>query len=94
MKLGDFEKGKANDSQFQIKKILWWIGEDDLCEENNASRIFEEVEDLSCSCGELKRICREVLEWILCYCDDIDGFIKIIDTKCLEAVLFPFSIIT
>ena len=34
----------------------------DLCEENDASRILGEVEDLSCPCDELKRICLEVLQ--------------------------------
>ena len=36
--------------------------ERDLCEENDASRILEEAEELSCPCDELKRICLEVLQ--------------------------------
>ena len=38
--------------------------ESGLCEENDASRILEEAEDLSCPCDELKRICLEVLQKI------------------------------
>ena len=35
----------------------------DLCKKNDASRILEEAEDLSCPCDELKRICLKVLQW-------------------------------
>ena len=36
--------------------------ERELCEENDASRILKEAEELSCPCDELKRICLEVLQ--------------------------------
>jgi hypothetical protein len=35
--------------------------ETNLCKDN-ASEVLEEVEDLSCPCDELKRICHEYLE--------------------------------
>ena len=46
--------------------------ERDLCKENDdASRILKEVEELSCPCDELKRICLKVLQGI--YDDSSDG---------------------
>ena len=51
---------------YQMEGLKWrclaGALERDLCEENDASRILEEAEDLSCPCDELKRICPEVLQ--------------------------------
>merc|ERR1719276_537136 len=51
---------------YQMEGLKWCcMGslERDLCEKNDASRILEEAEELSCPFDELKRICLKVLQW-------------------------------
>ena len=45
-----------------LKLCCLGLLERDLCEKNDASRILEEAEELSCSIDELKMICLEVLQ--------------------------------